>query len=69
MSHANRYLRLGFCVVRLKLAVVHDGVDLLRLNRWIVVDVFVHCLVARIVVLLLLTAGPRTSATITRMVR
>lgn len=69
MSNANRNLRLSFDVVRLELAVVHDGVDLLRLNRWIVVDVFVYGLVARIVVLLLLAAGSRTSATVARMVR
>lgn len=69
MSNANRNLGLSFDVVRLELAVVHDGVDLLWLNRWIVVDVFIYCLVARIVVLLLLAAGTRTSATVARMVR
>lgn len=69
MSNANRNLRLSFDVVRLELAVVHDGVDLLRVNRRIVVDVLVYGLVARIVVLLLLAAGSRTSTSVARMVR
>lgn len=64
MSNANRNLRLSFDVVRLELAVVHDGVDLLRVNRRIVVDVLVYGLVARIVVLLLLAAGSRTCTSV-----
>lgn len=69
MSNASRNLRLGFDVVRFELTVVHDGVDLLRLNRRVIIDVFVHGLVARIVVLLQLAACSRTSTTIARMVR